>query len=107
MTRKRTPSGSSAVKAFFGNAWPLVEHVVQMTAVFVVILACLFVARKVVPLLFPPGEFLSATLHAVDTYAALLGTIGYTVWLTLDMFGLLMRRVRQAIREKNDERSEP
>jgi len=105
MSSRRKSRSLASIKGFFGHAYPLVEHVVQMTAVFVVILICLFTARKVVPVLFPPGEFLSVVLHAVDTYAALLGTVGYVVWLTLEMYSIVIRRLRRAIKEDRDEQT--
>jgi hypothetical protein len=96
----------AAIRSFFGDSYPLVEHIVQMTAVFIVMLGCLFIARKLVPLMFPPGEFLAAVLHAVDTYAALLGTVGYAVWLTLEMFSIVVRRIRRAVREEQDDQGQ-
>lgn len=95
----------STIQRFFGRTYPLVEHVVQLTAVFAVILLCLFVARQLIPLLFPPGQYLSKMLHVVDLYAATLGTIGYVVWLTLDMYALLLRRIREEKEAQDNEKS--
>lgn len=83
----------SPIERFFGDTYPLARHLVQLTAVFALLLLCIFIARTLVPLLFPPGEYLTRLLHIVDTYASLLGIVGYTIWLTLDMVSLLIERV--------------
>jgi len=80
-------------KALFGDYLNLVVHVIRATLVFIVILGCIFVARLVVPRLFPPGDYISKALHLVDAYAALLGTVGYVVWISSDMYFLLKGRV--------------
>ena len=100
-----------AIERFFGDTYPLVRHLVQLTAVFVLLLLCIFIARSLVPLMYPPSEYLTQVLHLVDNYAALLGIVGYTVWLTLDMYSLILERGRKAKEQsakkdaKVDERS--
>lgn len=86
----------AGLQRLFGGYYALVRHTFQTTLVFLVLLGCFFVARSAVPMLFPPGEFLGRLLHLVDVYAALLGTVGYFVWLSLDMFFLLRQRVNAA-----------
>lgn len=81
------------LKAIFGDYLDLVIHIVRHTLVFVIVLACIFIARLIVPKLFPPGDYTSAALHLVDSYAALLGTVGYVVWMSLDMYYLFRKRV--------------
>jgi hypothetical protein len=80
-------------KTIFGSYLNLVVHILRATAVFIVVLGCIFVARKIVPMLFPPGDYISTVLHLVDSYAALLGTVGYVVWISLDMYFLLRERI--------------
>ncbi len=86
----------AGLRRLFGEYYALVRHTFQTTLVFLVLLGCFFIARNAVPMLFPPGEFLGPLLHWVDVYAALLGTVGYFVWLSLDMYFLLRQRVRPA-----------
>ncbi len=86
-------------KAIFGDYLDLVVHLLRATLVFIIVLGCIFVARLVVPRLFPPGDYISTVLHLVDSYAALLGTVGYVVWISLDMYFLLRERL---VRKKSD-----
>ena len=81
------------LKTIFGDYLHLVVHVVRSTLVFIIVLGCIFIARLIVPKLFPPGDYTSKALHLVDSYAALLGTVGYVVWISLDMYFLLKERV--------------
>ena len=83
------------LKAVFGSYLDFVVHIIRATLVFIIVLGCIYVARSIVPKLFPPGDYTSHALHLVDSYAALLGTIGYVVWLSLDMFFLLRQRIRR------------
>jgi len=85
-------------KALFGDYLDLVVHIVRSTLVFIIVLGCIFVARLIVPKLFPPGDYTSKALHLVDSYATLLGTVGYVVWISLDMLSL----IRQRIKKKNE-----
>jgi len=87
------------VERFFGDTYPLARHLVQLTAIFILLLVCIYIARTIVPILFPPGEYLTKLLHVVDTYAALLGIVGYVIWLTLDMIFLLLARARKGVEE--------
>lgn len=82
-------------ETIFGDYLGLVVHVARHTLVFIVILGFMFIARQIVPKLFPPGDYTSAALHLVDSYAALLGTFGYVVWLSLDMYFLFKDRIRK------------
>jgi small-conductance mechanosensitive channel len=93
-------ASKNAIERFLGDTYPLARHLVQLTAVFVLLLLCIFIARSLVPLLFPPSEYLTQLLHLVDNYAALLGIVGYTVWLTLDMFFLILEHGRKAIGQR-------
>ncbi len=81
------------LRTIFGDYLGLVVHLVRSTLVFIIVLGCIFVARLIVPNLFPPGDYTSKALHLVDSYAALLGTVGYVVWLSLDMYFLLRERL--------------
>ena len=71
--------------------------------VFIIVLGCIFIARLVVPKLFPPGDYTSKALHLVDSYATLLGTVGYVVWLSLDMFSLVRERIKGNKQEHQDD----
>jgi hypothetical protein len=93
------------LRALLGGYADLVVHVLQSTVVFIIILGCIYVARLIVPRLFPPGDYTSNVLHLVDSYATLLGTVGYVVWLSLDMFSLLRERLKKGGQKHNDERS--
>lgn len=91
----------SLFKAVFGTYAEFVAHIVRATLVFIIVLGCIYAARTVVPKLFPPGDYTSAALHLVDSYAALLGTVGYVVWMSLDLFFLLKGRVMRG--DRHDE----
>ena len=93
-------------KALFGDYLNLVVHIVRSTLVFIIVLGCIFVARLVVPRLFPPGDYTSKALHLVDSYAALLGTVGYVVWLSLDMFSLVRERLTRGDSEQHQDEDE-
>ncbi len=80
-------------RTLLGDYFDLVIHVLRATAVFIIVLGCIYVARTTVPKLFPPGDYLSQLLHLADSYAALLGTVGYVVWISLDMYLLLRERL--------------
>jgi hypothetical protein len=90
-------------KAIFGDYYNLVVHIVRSTLVFIIVLGCIFVARLIVPKLFPPGDYTSKALHLVDSYATLLGTVGYVVWLSLDMFSLVRERIKGNKQEHQDD----
>ena len=92
-------------KAIFGSYLNLVVHVARSTLVFMIVLACIFIARKLVPRLFPPADYPSEALHLVDSYAALLGTVGYVVWLSLDMYFLFKERLLKS-QEKEERNGE-
>jgi len=62
------------------------------------LLLCLFVARHAVPLLFSPSETLAKVLYVIDGYAALLGIVGYAIWITLDMIAVLIERAKKTFR---------
>ena len=83
----------SLLGRLFGEYYVFVLHILRATAAFVIVLICTYVARTAVPMLFPPGEYLSAVLDLVDMYAALLGTVGYVVWITLDMYFMIRERL--------------
>jgi hypothetical protein len=89
-------------KAVFGSYTEFVVHIIRATLVFIIVLGCIYVARSIVPKLFPPGDYTSAALHLVDSYAALMGTVGYVVWLSLDMFFLLRERIAKRDKVVND-----
>jgi hypothetical protein len=93
-------------KAIFGDYLNFVVHVVRSTFVFIIILGCIFIARLVVPKLFPPGDYTSRALHLVDSYAALLGTVGYVVWLSLDMYFLIRERVLERGKREDEDNDE-
>ena len=90
-------------KALFGDYLDLVVHIVRSTLVFIIVLGCIFIARLVVPKLFPPGDYTSKALHLVDSYATLLGTVGYVVWISLDMFSLIRERIRKRNEPQSDD----
>ena len=87
--------GPSWPKRFLGGGYPLAKHFAETTALFVVLLVCLFIVRHTIPLLFPPSETLSSVLQVIDAYAALLGIVGYGIWITLDMATVLFQRARE------------
>lgn len=87
------------IELILGDTYPLARHIVQLTAVFVLLLLSIYIVRSLIFLLFPPGEFLTQLLHGIDTYAALLGIIGYVVWLTLDMVSLIIGRGKKAMKK--------
>jgi hypothetical protein len=89
------------LKIVFGGYSDLIVHIVRSTAVFIIILGCIYVARLVVPKLFPPGDYTSRALHLVDSYATLLGTVGYVVWLSLDMFSLIRERLTKGSQKEH------
>ncbi len=91
------------LKTLFGGYAELIVHVIRSTVVFIIILGCIYVARLVVPKLFPPGDYTSKALHLVDSYATLLGTVGYVVWLSLDMFSLIRERLTKGNQHHDDE----
>ncbi len=80
------------VARIFGDASSVARHLLQMTLVFMLLLACIYIPRILVVLLFSPGEYLRELLALVDTYAVLVGTIGYVTWMGIDMFFLLTQR---------------
>lgn len=93
--KPRTMATRRVLEGLFGEALPLVQVVFNDTMAFGVILACIYVPRRVVPILFPPGEFVTDLLHLVDAYAALLGIVGLLSWITLDMYDVFGRRLRR------------
>jgi hypothetical protein len=80
------------VARILGDASSLARHLLLMTSVFVLLLACIYVLRILVVLVFSPGEYLRELLALVDTYAVLVGTIGYVTRMSIDMFFLLKQR---------------
>ena len=84
----------SRLKRFFGSTYPLAKHLAEITCLFLVLLFCLFIVREAIPRLFPPSETLGQVLHVVDSYAALLGIVGYAIWITLDMIAIVVARAR-------------
>lgn len=74
------------------GACPLAGHLLRMTLLFVVFLGCIYSLRTLVALMFPPGEYLGKLLELVDTYVALVGTIGYVAWMSIDTFFLMQER---------------
>lgn len=80
------------VERILGETSSLAGHLLQMTLVFVLLLACIYVLRILVVLVLSPGEYLRELLALADTYAVLLGTIGYATWMSIDMFFLLKQR---------------
>lgn len=93
-------------KAIFGDYLNFVVHIVRSTLVFIIVLGCIFIARLIVPKLFPPGDYTSKALHLVDSYAALLGTVGYVVWLSLDMYFLIRERVTERNKQEGQNNDE-
>ena len=85
----------SLAKRIFGSTYPLAKHFGEITALFLAILLCIFVVRHAIPTFFPPSETLGKVLHVLDAYAALLGIVGYTIWITLDMIVVLIQRARK------------
>jgi hypothetical protein len=88
-------------KAILGDYYDFVVHIVRSTLVFIIVLGCIFVARLIVPKLFPPGDYTSKALHLVDSYATLLGTVGYVVWLSLDMYFLIRERITRVNKQED------
>lgn len=86
---------TTLAKRIFGSAYPLARHFAVMTALFLAILVCLYVVRHAIPWFFPPGEMLAKILRVVDVYAALLGIVGYAIWVTLDITVVLIERARK------------
>ncbi len=82
------------LKRLFGSTYPLARHLAEITLLFLVLLVCLFVVRHAVPRFFAPSETLGRVLHVVDAYAALLGIVGYAIWITLDMVAIVVQRAR-------------
>ena len=91
------------LKAIFGDYLNFVVHIVRSTLVFIIVLGCIFIARLIVPKLFPPGDYTSKALHLVDSYATLLGTVGYVVWLSLDMFFLVRKRITKGSKRQHQD----
>ncbi len=91
------------LKTIFGDYANFVVHIVRSTLVFIIVLGCIFIARLIVPKLFPPGDYTSKALHLVDSYAALLGTVGYVVWLSLDMYFLIRERVTKRNKQEDSD----
>ena len=91
----------------FGNYSIFIIQFFRTTAVFLIVLSCIFVVRRTVPVLFPPGDFLAKFLHLVDLYVALLGTVGYVIWITLDMYFMTRERLSTYRKDKggNHERN--
>jgi hypothetical protein len=83
------------LRSLFGDDYPLARHFINITMLFVLLLLCIFIARKTIPLLFTPGDTLTAVLQVIDAYAALLGLIGYAIWISLDMAFLLVEQHRK------------
>jgi len=97
----------SFLRRLLGDSYPLAKHFAEITVLFLILLLCLFILRHTIPWLFPPGEKLTKVLHIVDAYAALLGTVGYGIWITLDMLAVLFERARafaRTVRRQSDER---
>lgn len=65
-------------KRIFGSTYPLAKHFAEITAL----------------MFFQPPELLTKAPSLIDAYAAVLGLVGYTVWITLDMVILLIERAR-------------
>ena len=82
-------------KRIFGSTYPLAKHFTELTALFLAILLCLFVVRHAIPMFFPPSESLGRVLQIIDAYAALLGIVGYTIWVTLDITIILIERAKK------------
>ena len=80
------------LKILFGEYLPLVLHILQNTLVFMVILLCIYVVKRLVTYLFSKDEFVSILIHIVDVYAALLGLAGLSIWTSLDMYFLLRQQ---------------
>jgi len=80
------------LKILFGEYLPLVLHILQNTLVFMVILLCIYVVKRLVTYLFSEDEFVSILIHIVDVYAALLGLAGLSIWTSLDMYFLLRQQ---------------
>jgi hypothetical protein len=81
-------------KGVFGSTYPLAKHLAEITAMFVMLLLCLFIVRHAIPFFFSTSEDLGRVLHIIDTYASLLGIIGYSIWVTLDFLAILIHRAR-------------
>ncbi len=83
------------IARLLGDAYSRARHLLQMTLLFVLLLACIYALRTLVVLMFPPGEYLRDLLDLVDTYAALAGTIGYVAWMSVDLFFLMKEQWRR------------
>lgn len=93
--RSGVAGGRDPIARILGEAYPLACHLLRMTLLFVLLLACIYVLRTLVVLMFPPGEYLRNLLDLVDTYAALAGTIGYVAWISADLFFLMQEQWRR------------
>ncbi|MDA8338951.1 MAG: hypothetical protein M0Z70_06605 [Nitrospiraceae bacterium] len=88
------------LERLFGIYYPLVRHFAQTTISYMVILSFIYIARKIVPILFPPGDYLYALLHLVDKLSAVSGIIGYVLWLIYDWI-TFMRFIIKMISKNN------
>jgi hypothetical protein len=81
----------------FGGSRPFAEHIFQMTVIYLLLLLCLWITRRWASLLFPVSEqgMVATFAHFVDAYAAILATIGYVVWLSVDMVFLFIDRLKE------------
>jgi len=82
----------SQIGRILGEAGYMLRHILRMTLVFVALLAAIYFLRTLAVLIFSPGEYLRKLLEVVDTYAVLVGTTGYVVWIGIDLVFLLKER---------------
>ena len=76
----------------FGPYAPLARHIFHTATTYIFILFCLYVVKSVLEALFPLTDTAATVLHFIDNYAALLGLIGFVVWVTIDIASLLRHR---------------
>jgi hypothetical protein len=79
----------------FGGSRPFAEHIFHMTMIYLLLLLCLWITRRWASLLFPEQGMVATFAHLVDAYAAIFATVGYVVWLSVDMVFLFIDRLKQ------------
>ncbi len=87
--------GGAGLIAVLGDAAVWACHLLRTTLLFLLLLGCIYFLRVLVVMVFAPGEYLRELLEVVDTYAVLLGTLGYITWMSVDAFFLMKERGRR------------
>ncbi len=67
---------------------------------FILLLFCFFLVKTALSYMYPEDDFARKIVHLVDTYAGLLGVVGYLMWITLDMYTIVVSmRIRRGSEE--------